>query len=102
MTNTNKLVIVIAIILIIVCLIIGNINKNTDENSIDTGEETRKVTYNTVTNEVIGRKEYVVYDKNTGKEITRVLEEHQLKIYETNPYYEELPVDSSKIENVIE
>lgn len=103
MSNTNKLVIVVAIILIIVCLVAGNINKNAKENLAESNEKDREIAYNTVTNELTGTEEYVVYDKDTGKEITRVDEEHQLKIYELDPNYEEIPVeDKDNMNNIIE
>lgn len=94
MSNTNKLVIVVAIILIVVCLIVGS-NKNQEVDIInqESGQTVKEVTYNTVTNETTGEEEYVVYDKDTGREITRVQDEHQLKIYEIDPNYEELPVE---------
>ena len=97
MSNTNKLVILIAIILIIVCLIAGN-NKNQEADIInqESGQQVKEVTYNTVTNETTGEEEYVVYDKDTGREITRVQDEHQLKIYEIDPNYEELPVETQE------
>ena len=97
MSSTNKLVIVIAIILIIVCLIAGkNKNQEVDIINQENGQQVKEVTYNTVTNETTGEEEYVVYDKDTGREITRVQDEHQLKIYEINPNYEELPVESQE------
>ena len=96
MSKTNKLVIVIAVILIIVCLVAGNINKNAKENVAESNEKDREITYNTVTNELTGEDEYIVYDKDTGKEITRVEEEHQLKIYEIDSNYEELPVEDEE------
>ena len=99
MSNSNKLIIVVAIILIIICLVAGNINKNTKENVAGNDEKDREITYNTVTNELTGAEEYIVYDKDTGKEITRVDEEHQLKIYEIDPDYEELQVDNRDSEN---
>ncbi|MBO5397850.1 MAG: hypothetical protein J6A36_02820 [Clostridia bacterium] len=99
MSKTNKLVIVIAVILIIVCLVAGNINKNAKENVAESNEKDREITYNTVTNELTGTEEYIVYDKDTGKEITRVDEEHQLKIYEIDPNYEEIPVEDTEFEN---
>ena len=94
MSSTNKLVIVVAIILIVVCLIVGS-NKNQEVDIInqESGQTVKEVTYNTVTNETTGEEEYVVYDKDTGREITRVQDEHQLKIYEIDPNYEELPVE---------
>ena len=97
MSSTNKLVIVVAIILIIVCLIAGN-NKNQETDIINqgSGQQVKEVVYNTVTNETTGEEEYVVYDKDTGREITRVQDEHQLKIYEIDPNYEELPVETQE------
>lgn len=95
MSNTNKLVVIIAIILIIVCVIVGN-NKTQELDNIindSANKITKEVAYNTVKNEITGSEEYVVYDKQSGEEITRV-EEYQLKIYEINPNYEELPVKS--------
>lgn len=91
MSNTNKLVILIALILIVVCLVAQNKN-NSEQNIISSEEQIREVSYNEVTNEVTGEKEYVVYDKDTGEEITRVEEEYQLEIYKVDPNYEELPV----------
>ena len=103
MSNSNKLVIVVAIILIIVCLVAGNINKNAKENVVGNDEKDREITYNTVTNELTGTEEYIVYDKDTGKEITKVNEEYQLKIYEIDPNYEELPVENiEENENIVE
>ena len=97
MSSTNKLIIVIAIILIIVCLFVGNSkNKEVDIINQESQQEVKEITYNTVINEETGEEEYVVYDKDTGKEITRVQDEHQLKIYEINPNYEELPVESQE------
>ena len=97
MSNTNKLVIVIAIILIIVCLIAGK-NKNQEMDIInqESGQQVKEIAYNTVINEETGKEEYVVYDKDTGREITRVQEEYQLEIYKVDPNYEELPVESSE------
>ena len=91
MSNTNKLVILIALILIVVCLVAQNKN-NSEQNIISSEEQIREVAYNEVTNEVTGEKEYVVYDKDTGEEITRVEEEYQLEIYKVDTNYEELPV----------
>ena len=96
MSNSNKLVIIVAVILIIVCLVAGNINKNAKENVVGNDEKDREITYNTVTNELTGTEEYIVYDKDTGKEITRVDEEYQLKIYEIDPDYEEIPVEDEE------
>lgn len=98
MSNTNKLVILIAIILIIVCVVAGGKTANKETGIIDSQKEqsTKEITYNTVKNEITGLDEYVVYDKETGEEITRVEEEHQLKIYEIDPNYEELPVESEE------
>lgn len=94
MSSTNKLIIVIAIILIIVCLFVGNSkNKEVDIINQESQQEVKEITYNTVINEETGEEEYVVYNKETGEEITRVREEHQLKIYELDPNYEELPVE---------
>lgn len=97
MSNTNKLVIIVAIILIIVCLIAGN-NRNQEVDIIneESGQQVKEVAYNTVINEETGKEEYVVYDKDTGREITRVQEEYQLEIYKVDPNYEELPVESSE------
>ena len=94
MSSTNKLIIVIAIILIIVCLFVGN-NKNKELDIInqDGKQQVKEIRYNTVINEETGEEEYVVYDKETGKEITRVKEEYQLEIYKMDPNYEELPVE---------
>lgn len=99
MSNSNKLIIVVAIILIIVCLVAGNISKSAKENVAGNDKKDREITYNTVTNELTGEDEYIVYDKDTGKEITRVDEEYQLKIYEIDPDYEEIPVEDTEIEN---
>lgn len=94
MSSINKLIIVIAIILIIVCLFVGN-NKNKEIDIInqDDKQQVKEITYNTVINEETGEEEYVVYDKDTGREITRVKEEYQLEIYKMDPNYEELPVE---------
>ena len=95
MSNTNKLVIVVAIVLIIVCVVVGN-NKKQESDIItqETEQQVKEIAYNTVINEETGEEEYVVYDKDTGKEITRVKEEYQLEIYKVDPNYEELPVES--------
>ena len=105
MSNTNKLVILVAIILIIICIFAGDKTKNEKINiSSEQGSQTiKEITYNMVTNEITGEEEYVVYDKETGREITRVQDEHQLKIYEIDPNYEENPVEvQEELNEIIE
>ncbi len=106
MSRNNIIVIAVAIILIVLCIFIGaGKNNNETKINIDGKEVFKEVSYNTVTNEVTGANEYIVYDKETGAEKTRVTEECQLKIYELDPDYEELPVEKSEEdeeENIIE
>jgi len=102
MSKTNIIVIIVAICLIIICLFV--INKkpdNNNENSTSQVMETNEMVVNRVINES-GDDEYIVYDKKTGAEKTRVDEEYQLKIYELDPDYEELPVNENRNEENIE
>lgn len=100
MSDTNKLVIVIAIILIVICLVVGN-SKNINEEINLSNENTEiESEYKEVIDEATGEKKYVVYDKNTGKEIVTLNEdqEYLLPIYEVDPTYEELPVEAAEME----
>lgn len=98
MSNTNKLVIVIALILIVVCLVVGNRKNNDVGTNLSTENTIIESAYNEVIDEVTGEKSYVVYDKNTGEEIVTLDEDqsHLLPIYQMDPTYEELPVDSQE------
>lgn len=100
MSRNNIIVIAVAIVLIIICIFIGAIrNNNESQSNIDGKQEFKEISYNTVTNEVTGEDEYVVYDKESGVEKARVSEEYQLKIYELDPDYEELPVEDTYMNN---
>ncbi len=93
MSKTNLIVIVLAVILIIVGIfIINNKPSLNKENKTDPIIESNEITVNRTVNEN-GEQEYVIYDKKTGAEKARVSDEHQLKIYELDPDYEELPVE---------
>ncbi len=93
MSRNNIIVVAVAIVLIIICIVIGARKNNSEiESNVDSKQEFKDVSYNKVTNETTGEDEYIVYDKETGVEKTRVENEYQLKIYELDPNYEELPV----------
>jgi FtsZ-interacting cell division protein ZipA len=83
--NFNKrdiIVAIIAIVLVIIIIIVV-INKKDKGTSEQTTEYTN-ITYELDNN----TNEYVIYDKETGAEITRVDEEGAVKTFEENPDFD--------------
>ena len=86
----NKKYIIIIILVLCIVQIIVFINKNVKIKENNDGDTIRKINVNAITNESTGLDEHIIYDKKTGKEITRVDEEYQIKIYELDPNFEEI------------
>ena len=87
-------------ILIVICLVVGNRKNSNAEIDLSNGNTEIESAYNEIIDEVTGEKKYVVYNKNTGEEIVTLNEdqEHLLPIYEMDPTYEELPVETPEME----
>jgi FtsZ-interacting cell division protein ZipA len=93
----TKIIIIVVAVVIIVALIINGVNnsKKSDENA-NTNTSNTNITYEQ-DNET---GEYIIYNKETGEEITRVTDEAEIKIYEDNPDYDpKLPVSSYEDDN---
>lgn len=93
----NKKVFLIIIVFILL-FFIWFMKSRKEDNIIQT-EKYNEIYYETITND--GKNEYVIYNSKTGLEITRISEDEKYKIdiYETDPDYEEIPVEDTEIEN---
>lgn len=93
----NKKIFLIIIVFVLLVFIWFMKFKN-EENIIET-EKYNEIYYETITND--GKNEYVIYNSKTGLEITRISEDEKYKIdiYETDPEFEEIPVEDTEIEN---
>lgn len=87
------------IIIVFVLLVFIWFMKSKDEEDIIQNEKYNEIYYETITND--GKNEYVIYNSKTGLEITRISEDEKYKIdiYETDPEFEEIPVEDTEIEN---
>jgi FtsZ-interacting cell division protein ZipA len=78
------IVAIIAIVLVIVIISVVINKKNKDKGTSEQTSEDTNITYELDENTA----EYVIYDKETGTEITRVDEEGAVKTFEENPDFD--------------
>lgn len=79
--DIKKLLIIVLAIIILIIVVVININHKENIESIQMQES-----------EIIYEKdeqsgEYIIYDKNSGDEITRVNDESAIEVYKDNPNY---------------
>jgi FtsZ-interacting cell division protein ZipA len=100
MDKKTKIIIIVVAVVVIIALIINKVNKSkTTNETTSTANTTTSVTYEQ--DEETG--EYIIYNKETGEEITRVTDEAEIKIYEDNPDYDpKLPTSDVDYTNEIE
>lgn len=86
MEKSKNIIIILIIFVILVCIIGSGVLKKKssqlDQNEIE-------IEYNTTKDEMTGKTQYQIYDKNTGKKIGEVEDESLIKQYEDNPTYDE-------------
>lgn len=86
----KKTTLIVGIILIVICVLgIRSVIKN--QSNDDSLKE--NVNYNEITDEVSGENEYIIYNEDTGEQITTVKDESQIQMYIDNPDYKEEPVE---------
>lgn len=85
----NKKIILIFIAIVIISSILFLVLNNKKQ------ESQLPIKMDKTKNEITGKEEYIIYDKNTNKRITTFneVDKYKIKIYELNPNYEEINVE---------
>lgn len=82
MLNKNTKIAILAVVCIVLILVIWKTaSKKKDNSDVNNTESKISYTQDNTTGE------YIIYDEN-GQEITRVMDEAEIKIYEDNPDYD--------------